>query len=73
MGEVPSPGGFAVLPDGHGTPSSKLELGRLGQPIQLRRKLVVAFEPCAEFSDGDVVLAAIVTLKIIEILRVGLD
>ena len=47
--------------------------GRLGRPIQLRCKLVVVFEPRAEFSDGDVVLVAIVALHFIEILRVGFD
>ena len=49
------------------------ELGRQSQSIQLRHKLVVVFEPCAEHSDGDVVPAAIVHLHFVEVLQVGLD
>ena len=53
------------------TCSANCEPGRLGQPIQLHRKLVVLFKPCAEVSDGDVVLAGIVHLHCVEVLRVG--
>ena len=48
--------GFAVSLAG----AQPCGLGRLRLPIQLRRKLVVAFKPCVEFSDGDAVLTAIV-------------
>ena len=38
----------------------------MSEPRQLRRKLVVAFESCAELSDGDVMLSS-------KILRVEIE
>jgi len=50
-----------------------LSLGHLSQPVQLRRKLGIAFKPCTECSDVDLALAAIVPFRFIEVLRAGVD
>jgi len=48
-------------------------LGLLSQPVQLSRKLGIAFKPCTECSDVDLARAAIVPSRFIEVLRAGVD
>ena len=50
-----------------------LLLGHLSQPVQLSRKLGIAFKPCTECSDVHLALEAIVPFRFIEVLRAGVD